>query len=296
METTNQHKVKAWTISIILHAILLAFMFLFVLRTPNPPFGAGQGVVLNLGYVDEGSGEVQTLNPASDNPNTEEIKNTEDLSSQQNPTEQPLPDQNSNENLITGTEESEVKTEENKDGNIEPTTETKPTKEVEKVTKTETNSKITSENNKSTSINSSTNTKGTANNGGNNNGDKTGKIGDQGNPNGDINAKALYGNQGEGGNGAGGKGGASLDMAGWRWEKLPKVNDDNEDENGKLVFQITIDQDGEIISIKTLQKTVSPTVEKLYRQEVEKLTFSKTDGKIPPSTSTGTITFLIKSK
>ncbi|TAF75327.1 MAG: hypothetical protein EAZ53_06155 [Bacteroidetes bacterium] len=297
MTSSTQNKSTALVISMFIHLILILFLFFFVLKTPNPPFGGGQGVVLNLGYVDEGSGEVQTLNPASDNPNTEEIKPNDNPLETPNQ-EQQTPDNqnNSSENLVTSTEESTIKTEPNANEGIEKTeiikkTEPKEIKPNQIIEKTNIETKNTEK-----TTNSGSQTNGTATEGGNNNGDKTGKIGDQGNPNGDINAKALYGNPGEGGDGKGGKGGAALDMAGWKWEKLPKIKDDNEDENGKLVFQITIDEQGEIISIKTLEKTVSPAVEKLYKQEVEKLTFSKTDGKIPPTTSTGKITFIIKSK
>lgn len=295
MEISTQNKTKAGIITVLIHVFLILLLLFSILNTPTPPFGAGSGVVLNLGYVDEGTGEIQTLNPASDNSNVEEIQPTEEQNTEQNNTQEPTPEQNSNENLVTSSEESEVKSETKKDG-----TEISKTEIENKIIKTEIKTNITKSENSDVSKNNSTSssakTDGKATEGGNNNGDKIGKVGDQGNPNGDINAKALYGNAGEGGDGQGGKGGAALDMAGWKWEKLPKVNDDNEDENGKLVFQITIDEQGEIISIKTLQKTVSPSVEKLYKQEVEKLTFSKTDGKIPPSTSTGTITFIIKSR
>lgn len=292
MTATTQNKTKAWIITLIIHALFFLFLFLFILKTPNPPFGAGQGVVLNLGYVDEGTGEIQTINPASDNPNTEEIKPSEVQNTEQTTSPEQNQDPNANENFVTGNEESDIKTDINTEKK-ETIITTKPTIETEtKKENTATESKI---NTKNTTPGTEAKTNGTATEGGNNNGDKIGAVGDQGNPNGDINAKALYGNAGEGG-GGGGKGGAALDMAGWKWEKMPKVNDENEDENGKLIFQITIDEQGEIVSIKTLQKTVSPTVEKLYKQEVEKLTFSKTDGKIPPSASTGTITFIIKSR
>ncbi len=293
MNIATQHKTKAWIITILVHLLFFLFLFLFVLDTPNPPFGAGQGVVLNLGYVDAGTGEVQTINPVSDNPNTEELKPSESENTEQTTPETTPQDPNAKENLVTGIEESELKTETNVE-NKEIVNNDNITKDVEikkNISTTQPNEKPK---NNTNIANQKTN--GTATEGGNNNGDKNGAIGDQGNPNGDINAKALYGNPGEGGDGQGGKGGAALDLAGWKWEKMPKVNDDNEDENGKLVFQITIDEQGEIVSIKTLQKTVSPSVEKLYKQEVEKLTFSKTDGKIPPSTSTGTITFIIKSR
>ena len=86
------------------------------------------------------------------------------------------------------------------------------------------------------------------------------------------------------------------DMAGWVWDFKPEPNDTSS-ESGRIVFQIKIDDQGEIISVRTLEKTVSPAVEKVYRQAVERLTFSRTaDNTIPAPVSTGTITFIIKSR
>lgn len=90
------------------------------------------------------------------------------------------------------------------------------------------------------------------------------------------------------------KAGASLEMAGWIWDNIPHPPD-NTAEIGKLVFEITIDDTGEIIGIKTLEKTVSPLVENLYKEEVAKLTFSKTSkGMKYTPTSIGKITFILQ--
>jgi hypothetical protein len=62
-------------------------------------------------------------------------------------------------------------------------------------------------------------------------------------------------------------------LSGWRWDFEPNPPDTS-NENGKIVFEIKIDDRGEIISVRTLEKTVSPEVERIYRQEVESLTFS----------------------
>lgn len=96
------------------------------------------------------------------------------------------------------------------------------------------------------------------------------------------------------GSGSGNKG-SSLDLAGWDWDFKPQPNDKSA-ENGMIVFQIIIDEEGEIINIKTLEKTVSPVVEKVYRDAVMELTFSKvSDGRAAAATSTGKITFIIQS-
>jgi protein TonB len=303
MISETQNRSIALTVSISLHAILFLILFFFILKTPNPPFGGGQGVVLNLGYVDEGTGEVQTLNEPNDSPINEENKPSEQNNTAvpEDPKDKVEPDKpaETKENLVSTDEESEVKTEPIPKPKEEPVEKVKSKEPIkEEVKKEEKKTEVKEESKKPKELNSNAlyGQNGTSTKGGNNNGDKEGKVGDQGNPNGDINAKALYGNAGKGGDGQGGSGGSSLDLAGWRWDRIPRVKDDNEDENGKIVFQITIDDQGEIIAIKTLEKTISPSVEKLYREAVEKLSFTKTDNKIPASTSTGKITFIIKSK
>ncbi|WP_420319080.1 hypothetical protein [Ekhidna sp.] len=108
----------------------------------------------------------------------------------------------------------------------------------------------------------------------------------------EIDSRAIYGSQGTN---SGDSEGANLTMSGWIWDFKPKP-DDQSDDSGKIVYKITVDQDGYLVKIQTITSTVSPTVERKYRAAVEKLTFSKTaDYKTAP-VSTGTITFIIKSK
>jgi outer membrane biosynthesis protein TonB len=305
MSAETENKSIAFSVSLVFHALLIAFLLFFVLTTPNPPLGGGSGVVLNLGFVDEGTGEVQTLNAPNDSPENVENKPSPDnepspTSPSEENTEKSQNSTNSEENLVTSSEENDVKTEPNPDKEEPNSSEKNISKENNKKDPKEQIKETNEKKSESEKVKSEPKALygqiGTATNGGNNNGDKVGKTGDQGNPQGDINAKALYGNLGTGGNGQGGSGGSSLDLAGWKWDKIPRVKDENEDENGKLVFQITIDSEGEITNIVTLEKTVSPSVEKLYRDVVEKLTFIKTDSKIPAPSSTGKITFIIRAK
>lgn len=107
----------------------------------------------------------------------------------------------------------------------------------------------------------------------------------------ELDQRAIYGSQGTN---TGDSEGANLALSGWVWDFKPKP-DDTSDESGKIVYKIVVDQDGYLIKIETVMSTVSPSVERKYRQAVEKLTFSKTaDYKTAP-VSTGTITFIIKS-
>ena len=90
--------------------------------------------------------------------------------------------------------------------------------------------------------------------------------------------------------------GASLDLQGWLWDSLPKP-EDSSIEKGKIVFEIFVDIYGEIMNIRTIETTVNPSIEKIYKDEVLKLTFSPTSSNYNPADiSKGTITFIIKSK
>lgn len=88
--------------------------------------------------------------------------------------------------------------------------------------------------------------------------------------------------------------GSSLEMQGWVWDIEPKPID-NSRESGKIVFEIIVDYYGEIVGLKTIETTLSPNIEKIYREEIYKLTFSPTNNNNPAELSKGKITFLIKN-
>lgn len=92
------------------------------------------------------------------------------------------------------------------------------------------------------------------------------------------------------------KTGATLELTGWEWDMTPNPKDTTE-EYGKIVFEIKVDENGEIISIQTIEKTVTPMVEKIYSDALRELTFSKTSTKQPySSVSTGKVTFILVAK
>ena len=108
----------------------------------------------------------------------------------------------------------------------------------------------------------------------------------------EIDSRAIYGSQGSN---TGANEGASLALAGWTWDFEPEPKD-NSDESGKIVYKIVVDEEGYLVKIETLTSTVSPAVERKYRESVQKLTFSKTGEYKAASLSTGTVTFIIKSR
>lgn len=280
--------------------VILLFLFIVAWRAPDPPLPE-IGIELNFGLDDAGSGEEQPeprTSPAesvSEEDATpdglEEL--TEEVSEDQTPVEevvesveQPAESNDLPEEAIdpvTNTQDSPDVVEEKAEPKSEIKEETikKEVKEVEKPKAPP----VLYPNNKTGAGGKEGDSTESQNA---NNGDKSNVVGDKGNKDGTLDSRALYGN-------SGGGGGSSLQMSGWMWDSEPKPKDTSS-ESGKLVFQVIIDNKGNIIRVKTIESGVSPTVEKVYRDEVMKLTFSKTSGTSVATSSTGTITFVIKAR
>ncbi|MEM9417088.1 MAG: hypothetical protein AAF963_01925 [Bacteroidota bacterium] len=89
---------------------------------------------------------------------------------------------------------------------------------------------------------------------------------------------------------------AKLDLIGWMWDTTPQPQDET-DESGKIVFEIKIDELGEVIAVKTLEKTVSPLVEKIYKDALTELTFSRTADNIAYAPIyVGRVSFILRTR
>ena len=271
--------------------VLLLFLFVFAWKAPDPPLPE-YGIELNFGIGSPGSGIQPVITPVE--------SETIEESQLEEPMDNPIPTDiephphESSETVVDETEmESESSLEEMEVRDVESPDVRQPAPE-----KTEPN---IAENEKSgsqiTETSESSVQVDVTDDGPElsvqpkqqNQGDEIETLGDSGDPKGKLDARALYGKPGGGD-------GASLQLAGWIWDFLPKP-DDQSQENGRIVFEIVIDEQGELIAVRTIEKTVSPQVEKIYKSEVEKLTFSTTsDNTIPAPRSTGTITFIIRSR
>ena len=111
-----------------------------------------------------------------------------------------------------------------------------------------------------------------------------------------IDQRGIYKGMSNGngsGNGNGNGNAATLNIPGWTWDSQPVV-EDSSNEVGKIVFEFTIDDLGYVIGIKTLEKTVSSYVEKLYRDAILNLTFKKIDKVQPQEETIGKITFILQ--
>ena len=285
-EREDKNKKIGMAVSIGIHAILaLLFVFIMAWRAPNPPHPE-YGVILNFGMDEAGSGDVQPETTPTEEvqevEETEEAPETVQDQVDEDVTEEVEPVEETEESAVTTEQESPVQVpEETEEQQVE-----QPREQVQEPVEAPAEKQPEKQEKEQRKVESAYPAKDAAETP--SQGDKTG-TGDQGDPEGQLDERALYGNQGGGG-------GSSLNLEGWNWDWIPRPEDTSSD-NGRLVFEITVNADGEVVRVRTLERSVSPAVEKLYRAEVEKLTFSRksSSGSAPPL-STGTITFVIKSK
>ncbi len=287
----KKHKRTAALVSILVHGILL-FLFLFMIawKEPNPPLPE-YGIQLNFGLDNVGSGDVQPETAANESESIEEAA-PEELPTEnvETPTEAEAESiEESSEPVVKETtsntaESPDVVAKEVKKEEVKPVVKETPKEEKKAVVKpVEKKEEVKAEEGAKGKEGESSTQQAA------NQGDNINKVGDKGDEKGTLDARALYGKPGGGG-------GSALELTGWMWDFKPKPNDTS-NENGRIVFEIKIDDQGEILSVRTLERSVSPAIEKIYRAEVEKLTFSKTsDNSIVAPVSTGKITFVIKSE
>lgn len=286
------------------HAAIFCLMFFIIAwRVPNPPF-PGSGIELNFGTDAEGSGDVQPETPvgtenaqaeqreeqAKPEETKQEVQETPAVKQEVKPVET----KQQEEEIVSGHEESPVVVKEKKEETkkpVEPKIEEKP--KVEEKTKVE--EKPLAVYNPGGRTEDKTGNTGREGKPGNQGDDKN-KVGDKGNPQGTLDSKALYGNPGTGNGGNGGSGGgAALDLNGWNWDNIPKPNiPDNE--TGRIVFEIEVDDNGELIKYTKLTSTVSAAAERACIAAIDRLTFTKKSDAKVPSVSKGRITFVIRAQ
>lgn len=297
----KEHQILAGVASLGITTALLVMMFFVKLYQVLPKTEAIEYVEVNFGTDAAGYGKVQTYNKASDSPRAENVKKADDTPKvKPKPTVTPPPTPKvetpkpvkvaPTKPPVTSRVESPVETK----AETKPVkTESKTTTPAPETTKPAPTPKKVDEaalfKKSSGSAKGSNGTNGTASGtGGNNNGDRPGSVGDQGNPKGSIDAGSLYGKPG------GSKTGVALNVSGWGMGARPQVNDDS-DESGRIVFELTVDDTGDIVSVRVKESTVSQSVVDVYRRAVNKMKLIPKSENVPP-TSKGTITFIIKSR
>ena len=307
-ENETEARTVAFASATVAMVALLIILFLVSLTssTPNPP--PVEYVEVNFGTSDVGSGSVQTYNKPNPSPRAENVKKsedrpnpkvtttprvertpvtrttrTEDVKVSKAPAEKPIIASRS-ESPVSVAERPETKRPEATSPKADPTPpRAEPVKKVETV---DPNALYK----RSSGGAGSNGTNGRAAGvGGNNNGDDRSGVGDKGNPDGNINAKEFYGKPG------GSKSGVALNVSGWSFGNN-RLDKDDSDEGGKIIYQIRVDSDGNIVSARPLQQTVSPSVESHYRRQVMRFKLRPKGAVTPSELSTGTLTISISAR
>ncbi len=277
MAEEQKNKRIAGITTIGLHGLLIVFLFFAVgWRAPNPPYPQ-YGIELNFGLDDQGSGEIQPLEPVGSVPEASADQKQDEPKHD----ETPLKAESKQAEQLTAKDNDAVAVKDVKKAEAPALVKSKETT-VENTAVSETTKPAVVYKKPSAEVSD-----GKAGQPGSH-GDDVNKAGDKGSPQGTLDAKALYGKPGGGG------GGSSLSLSGWQWDEIPEPKIPGNESGGRVVFEIKVDALGEIISIKTLERSVSLETENICRREIEKLTFSKTGTNVP-SVSTGKITFIVRS-
>lgn len=291
-EKENKNRRIAFFSTMGIQAVLFVLLFVMVAyRPPNPPLSdLGSGIELNIGFDDEGGGDDPMSTPVgNDGDQKEESENQPQQAKQEEVKEvvaekTKAPETKTEEDLISSDDESSVTVKEKKD-EVKPIE--KPKEKVEEKKIEVKPQAVFNPAEKKTD--SDTKATGTKEGKPGSEGDDEGKTGNKGKPEGTL----VKGGQYTGTPGGGG-GGSSLDLSGWAWDQKPNPAIPN-NESGRIVFEIKVDDNGDIISIKTLERSVSQEAEQICRKAIEKLTFIQTGTNVP-SISTGKITFVVRSK
>jgi outer membrane biosynthesis protein TonB len=283
-------------------AMLVLFLFAMGWSAPNPPLSEyGSGVELNFGLDSEGSGEIQPVTPVGENVIPEKATEADENEKQTKPEEpqkekeQVKPEDTKVESDLTSKEESPIEVKETK----KEIKKTEPPKEKvndakEKAVKKE---KVEEKVVKDAYVKKTT--EGGAKNkaGAPGQGNDKNKVGDKGSPEGSLDPNGQYtGKPGTGGNGGGGGNGFGLQMTGWNWDAPPQAPKLPDNENGRIVFEITVDANGDIERIETKERSLSPEAERLCKEEIQKRSLIRTSGGAAPEKSKGTITFKLRTQ
>ncbi len=306
--TNKKEKIKGIVGTIIVHVLALAALIFLGLSTPLPLPGE-EGVVVNFGYDDVGSG----IEPETQQASTSPPEKAEEEIKQEEVVEEIIPEDTQEEPIVQEIEEEEIitqdteeapslenpeETEELKDvpdeekekPKVEPDVKEKEPeiKEKEQETKQETEN-ITEEPEEEKAeepvVNPKALYKGSQSKEGTGESEgETEESGNQGSPLGDPTSDNYEGKGGEGK-------GFSVDLGGRGYRSVPKPPYDS-DEQGKIVVQIWVDRNGRVT--KALAGAKGSTIadaELKRRAEAAALRAQFNPDPNAPEIQTGTITY-----
>lgn len=302
----KDRKIKAGVTTVAINALILLIMiFAAAWQTPGSGPGDYPGIEVNLGYDDQGSGNIEPATPIGQEEAISNENPPADPEVDESQPETAAPEAVAEETKTTTPVEEAILTDPNSDVEIKEDAKEKP---VEKTVEKESpvipdkpvdkplekpvekpkldNRAVYQGKNSNTSTPGAGDAKqGTAGN----QGDDVGKEGNKGVPGGTEGAAVYKGRPG------GGDGGTGLDLAGWDWDYIPKPNiPDNQ--TGRIVFEIEVDENGELIRYRKESGTVTAAAERACIEAIQKLTFTKKSGAKVPQISKGRITFVIRAQ
>lgn len=295
-EQRNKRLTAALTTVAVNVVVFLLLVFSAAWRNAGSGEGEYPGIEVNLGYDDQGSGDVQPDEPIG-NENA-----TDDENSPSQPNQETTPDQSSTEpveeqgnskvvqsNTVTDPKSDvEIKEEKKEEKPAEKVVEKPVEKPVEKKVeeKPVVDTKAVYKGKKNTNATTTGDGDGKQGTTGNQ-GDDQGKVGDKGVEGGTPGANVYKGKPG------GGDGG-SIEINGWDYDRIPKVTAPD-DQTGRVVFEFELDADGEVIRITKIEGSVSPATERECRNAIGKISFTKTGSKVPAVTK-GKIIFTVVAR
>lgn len=266
--------------------LFLVLFFVVAWRAPDPPLPE-YGIELNFGLDDQGTGDVQptdAVGETGESVTSETVAEQVPEQSNETAAEANEPAEEKEVTPVPSKSESPVTVKETKT----PVTESKePAKAEAKTPKKETPVTTPAETNKETATQDATRKGDAASQG-----DDTNKTGDKGSEEGKLDAKALYGTPGGGGGGTG----MNLQMTGWTWADEPTIPQLPDNENGRIVFEIECDENGDITGITSVERTLSPKAEQLLKDMIRKNSLIRTSGGKVPERSKGRFVFVLRTK
>jgi len=273
----NRNRVISATAAVVIFGLLLLFFILFKLITPNPPFpesGGGGGQEFSLGMVNVGTGDIDYGSMGS----------VTEVIAEKQPAKEEIVTAENGENVVVTENKPEVK------NNTTVITPVKPQEVIKEKTEAE---KLADKFKKNTGKNG----------GGIGNSDVAGQ---NGTPDGDpfSNGTGGHGNGSGGGDGDGegpgsgpGKGPGfgskyGIDLKGRAVVKPPKLPSDTKEE-GKVVVEITVDSEGNVIEANPNGRgtTTSSALLKAKAKQTAMATKFNVDGKFEEQKGTITIIF-----
>ncbi len=283
-EKKNQRIAMITSISV--HAVVFLLLFFLVAwKAPNPPHPE-IGIVVNWGEDEQGSGDTQPDKSAGSEGTQEEEPNQPDPAPEE-PQVQPeeVVESKPVEQEVVSKVESPVVVEEKK---VEkqpekPVVKPEPKKEPEKP-KVDENAlfkpKTATTDNKTSEARAGQNA---------NEGDDVNRTGNKGQTDGTLDKNAVYKGPAGGGNN-----GIGLQMPGWAWATQPQPKGLTSTLSGKVRFEIEVDENGDIIKITTLERTLNFEDERMLKSLIQKSRLEKTSPGDAPPKSTGIVEFTLR--